>query len=141
MNTFCYHLYLPLHHSLQLFRAQMLMLVTNHEMLMLVTYKVMLKKYQEMMMYVKEMKLELIAALMLLMFLAQVLILPETLFQMSSMGELTFFLGLQVKQKQDGIFISPDKYVAEILKKFRFFEVKTTSTLMETSKSLLKDKD
>ncbi|GJT15495.1 putative ribonuclease H-like domain-containing protein [Tanacetum coccineum] len=39
-------------------------------------------------------------------------------FQMSSIGELTFFLGLQVKQKADGIFISQDKYVAEILKKF-----------------------
>ncbi|GJU95568.1 putative ribonuclease H-like domain-containing protein [Tanacetum coccineum] len=39
-------------------------------------------------------------------------------FQISSMGELTFFLGLQVKQKNDGIFISQDKYVAEILKKF-----------------------
>ncbi|GJZ47377.1 putative ribonuclease H-like domain-containing protein, partial [Tanacetum coccineum] len=32
-------------------------------------------------------------------------------FQMSSMGELTFFLGLQVTQKDDGIFISQDKYV------------------------------
>nr|GEV93900.1 putative ribonuclease H-like domain-containing protein [Tanacetum cinerariifolium] len=60
---------------------------------------------------------------------------------MSSMGELTFFLGLQVKQKQDGIFISQDKYVAEILKKFGFIEVKTASTLMETSKPLLKDED
>ncbi|GKD36369.1 retrovirus-related pol polyprotein from transposon TNT 1-94, partial [Tanacetum coccineum] len=39
-------------------------------------------------------------------------------FQISSMGELTFFLGLQVKQKEDGIFISQDKYVTEILKKF-----------------------
>ncbi|GJR28565.1 putative ribonuclease H-like domain-containing protein [Tanacetum coccineum] len=39
-------------------------------------------------------------------------------FQMSSMGELTFFLGLQVQQKKDGIFISQDKYVGEILKKF-----------------------
>ncbi|GJU93082.1 retrovirus-related pol polyprotein from transposon TNT 1-94 [Tanacetum coccineum] len=39
--------------------------------------------------------------------------------RMSSMGELTFFLGLQVKQKKDGIFISQDIYVAEILKKFR----------------------
>nr|GEX25682.1 putative ribonuclease H-like domain-containing protein [Tanacetum cinerariifolium] len=39
-------------------------------------------------------------------------------FQMSSMGELTFFLGLQVKQKHDGIFISQDKYVAKILRKF-----------------------
>ncbi|GKB81612.1 putative ribonuclease H-like domain-containing protein, partial [Tanacetum coccineum] len=38
-------------------------------------------------------------------------------FQMSSMGELTFFLGLKVKQKEDGIFIIQDKYVIEILKK------------------------
>ncbi|GKE77676.1 uncharacterized mitochondrial protein-like protein [Tanacetum coccineum] len=57
------------------------------------------------------------------------------------MGELTFFLGLQVKQKKDGIFISQDIYVAEILKKFRFTEVKTTSTPMETQKPLLKDED
>nr|GEW32862.1 retrovirus-related Pol polyprotein from transposon TNT 1-94 [Tanacetum cinerariifolium] len=63
------------------------------------------------------------------------------LVQMSSMGELTFFLGLQVKQKQDGIFISQDKYVAEILKKFRFSKVKTASTSMETLKPLLKDED
>ncbi|GJX57781.1 putative ribonuclease H-like domain-containing protein [Tanacetum coccineum] len=62
-------------------------------------------------------------------------------FQMSSMGELTFFLGLQVKQKKDGIFISQDKYVDEILKKFGFTEVKTVSTLMETQKPLLKDED
>nr|GEV49070.1 hypothetical protein [Tanacetum cinerariifolium] len=62
-------------------------------------------------------------------------------FQTSSMGELTFFLGLQVKQKQDGIFINQDKYVAEILKKFGFSEVKTASTPMETQKPLLKDKD
>ncbi|GJV09279.1 putative ribonuclease H-like domain-containing protein [Tanacetum coccineum] len=62
-------------------------------------------------------------------------------FQMSSMGELTFFLGLQVKQKEDGIFISHDKYVTEILKKFSFTDVKTTSTRMETQKALLKDED
>nr|GFB93610.1 hypothetical protein [Tanacetum cinerariifolium] len=36
-------------------------------------------------------------------------------FQMSSMRKLTFFLGLQIKQKEDGIFISQDKYLAEIL--------------------------
>nr|GEY31887.1 putative ribonuclease H-like domain-containing protein [Tanacetum cinerariifolium] len=41
-------------------------------------------------------------------------------FQMSSMGGLTFFLGLQVKQKQDEIFISQDKYVAKIQKKYVF---------------------
>ncbi|GJZ12207.1 putative ribonuclease H-like domain-containing protein [Tanacetum coccineum] len=62
-------------------------------------------------------------------------------FQMSSMGELTFFLGLQVQQKKDGIFISQDKYVVEILKKFGFTEVKTASTPMETQKPLLKDED
>ncbi|GKE44288.1 putative ribonuclease H-like domain-containing protein, partial [Tanacetum coccineum] len=62
-------------------------------------------------------------------------------FQMSSMGELTFFLGLQVQQKKDVIFISQDKYVGEILKKFGFIEVKTASTPMETQKPLLKDED
>ncbi|GKG03188.1 uncharacterized mitochondrial protein-like protein [Tanacetum coccineum] len=60
-------------------------------------------------------------------------------FQTSSIGELTFFLGLQVAQKDDGIFISQDKYVEEILKKFGFSTVKIASTLMETSKALLKD--
>nr|GEX34432.1 uncharacterized mitochondrial protein AtMg00810-like [Tanacetum cinerariifolium] len=62
-------------------------------------------------------------------------------FQMSLMGELTFFLGLQVKQKQDRIFISQDKYVTKILKKYRFTKVKNASTPIETQKSLLKDKD
>ncbi|GJU14471.1 ribonuclease H-like domain-containing protein [Tanacetum coccineum] len=62
-------------------------------------------------------------------------------FQMSSIGELTFFLGLQVKQKDDGIFISQDKYVADILKKFDFVTVKTASTPIETNKALLKDEE
>ncbi|GJW09365.1 putative reverse transcriptase domain-containing protein [Tanacetum coccineum] len=62
-------------------------------------------------------------------------------FQMSSMGELTIFLGFQVHQKKDGIFISQDKYVEEILKKFRFTRVKTASTPMETQIPLLKDED
>ncbi|GJU39332.1 putative ribonuclease H-like domain-containing protein [Tanacetum coccineum] len=62
-------------------------------------------------------------------------------FQMSSMGELTFFLGLQVKQKDDGIFISQDKYVADILKKFDFATVKIASTPIETNKALLKDEE
>ncbi|GKA66805.1 putative ribonuclease H-like domain-containing protein, partial [Tanacetum coccineum] len=62
-------------------------------------------------------------------------------FQMSSMGELTFFLGLQVQQKEDGIFISQDKYVAEILKKFDFATVKTTKHSMEPNKALVKDEE
>ncbi|GJV45042.1 putative ribonuclease H-like domain-containing protein [Tanacetum coccineum] len=67
--------------------------------------------------------------------------LMKSRFQMSSMGELTFFLGLQVKQKPDGIFISQDKYVAEILKKFNFASVKTASTPIETQKPLVKDEE
>ncbi|GJU47335.1 putative ribonuclease H-like domain-containing protein [Tanacetum coccineum] len=67
--------------------------------------------------------------------------LMKSRFQMSSIGELTFFLGLQVKQKEDGIFISQDKYVAEILKKFDFASVKTASTPIETQKPLVKDKE
>ncbi|GJR83611.1 putative ribonuclease H-like domain-containing protein [Tanacetum coccineum] len=62
-------------------------------------------------------------------------------FQMSSMGELNFFLGLQVKQREDGIFISQDKYVAKILRKFGFTDVRTASTPMDTEKPLLKDSD
>ncbi|GKA22725.1 putative ribonuclease H-like domain-containing protein [Tanacetum coccineum] len=63
------------------------------------------------------------------------------LVQMSSMGELTFFLGLQVQQKKDGIFISQDKYKTKILKKFAFTNAKTAITHMETQKPLLKDED
>ncbi|GJX40434.1 putative ribonuclease H-like domain-containing protein [Tanacetum coccineum] len=59
-------------------------------------------------------------------------------FQMSSMGELTFFLGMQVKQKEYGIFISQDKYVNEILNKFGFSDVKTARTPMETQRLCLK---
>ncbi|GJW56684.1 putative ribonuclease H-like domain-containing protein [Tanacetum coccineum] len=62
-------------------------------------------------------------------------------FQMSSMGELIFFLGLQVKQKEEGILISQDKYVNEILNKFGFSDIKTARTPMETQKALLKDAD
>ncbi|GKD02017.1 putative ribonuclease H-like domain-containing protein, partial [Tanacetum coccineum] len=60
-------------------------------------------------------------------------------FQMSSIGELTFFLGLQVQQKEDGIFISQDKYVAKILKKFNYIDVKSASTPVDLKKPLVKD--
>nr|GEX04912.1 hypothetical protein [Tanacetum cinerariifolium] len=59
-------------------------------------------------------------------------------FQMSSIRELTFFLGLQVEQRKDGIFLSHDKHVSDILKKFDFSSVKSTSTPMETHKPLSK---
>nr|GEZ59156.1 copia protein [Tanacetum cinerariifolium] len=60
---------------------------------------------------------------------------------MSSIGKLTFFLGLQVKQSEEGIFISQDKYVAEILKKFDFAHVRIASTPIETQKPLVKDEE
>nr|GEY61115.1 hypothetical protein [Tanacetum cinerariifolium] len=62
-------------------------------------------------------------------------------FQMSSIGELTLFLGLQVKQKKDGTFISQDKYVAEILRKFGLTDGKSASTPIDTEKPLIKDPD
>ncbi|GJX86595.1 ribonuclease H-like domain-containing protein [Tanacetum coccineum] len=65
--------------------------------------------------------------------------LMKSRFQMRSMGELTFFLGLQVKQSKARIFISQDKYVAEILKKFDLVNVKTTITPMETKVALTRD--
>ncbi|GKC51528.1 putative ribonuclease H-like domain-containing protein, partial [Tanacetum coccineum] len=65
--------------------------------------------------------------------------LMKSRFHMSSMGELTFFLGTQ--KKEYGIFISQDKYVAEILKKFDFASVKTASTPIETQKPLVKDEE
>ncbi|KAJ9549072.1 hypothetical protein OSB04_021615 [Centaurea solstitialis] len=60
-------------------------------------------------------------------------------FKMSAMGELTFFLGLQVEQKKDGIFIHQTKYVHDILAKFGFRDVKPVSTPMEARKQIATD--
>nr|GEW48209.1 retrovirus-related Pol polyprotein from transposon TNT 1-94 [Tanacetum cinerariifolium] len=60
-------------------------------------------------------------------------------FEMSAMGELTFFLGLQVKQLPDGIFISQDKYVKDMLKKFDTESVRTATTPYEVPKYKSKD--
>ncbi|GJR59162.1 putative ribonuclease H-like domain-containing protein [Tanacetum coccineum] len=67
--------------------------------------------------------------------------LMKSRFQMSSMGERTFFLRLQVKQNKAGIFISQDKYIVEILKKFDLVNVKTAITPMETKVALTKDEE
>nr|GFC68517.1 uncharacterized mitochondrial protein AtMg00810-like [Tanacetum cinerariifolium] len=60
-------------------------------------------------------------------------------FQMSAMGELTFFLGLQVLQKKDGVFLSQDKYVGGILKKFRYSDVRSANTPMDKENHWEKD--
>ncbi|KAK6149485.1 hypothetical protein DH2020_017010 [Rehmannia glutinosa] len=54
-------------------------------------------------------------------------------FEMSMMGELNFFLGLQIKQCQEGIYISQSKYTKELLKKFGIEEGRTVSTPMATN--------
>nr|GEV79274.1 hypothetical protein [Tanacetum cinerariifolium] len=60
-------------------------------------------------------------------------------FQMSAMGELNFFLGLQVLQKEDGIFLSQDKYVGDILKKFGYSDVRSANTPMNKENPWGKD--
>ncbi|GJV83904.1 putative ribonuclease H-like domain-containing protein [Tanacetum coccineum] len=60
-------------------------------------------------------------------------------FKMSVMGELTFFLGLQVLQKKNDIFISQDKYVGDILKKFGYTDVRTTKTPLDRENPWGKD--
>ncbi|GJT50273.1 putative ribonuclease H-like domain-containing protein [Tanacetum coccineum] len=62
-------------------------------------------------------------------------------FEMSAMGEMSFFLGLQVKQLPDGIFISQDKYVKDMLTKFDMESVRTATTPYEAAKTKLKDAD
>ncbi|GJY49819.1 putative ribonuclease H-like domain-containing protein [Tanacetum coccineum] len=60
-------------------------------------------------------------------------------FKMSAMGELSFFLGLQVLQKKDGIFLSQDKYVGDILKKFGFSDLRSANTPMDRENPWGKD--
>lgn len=54
-------------------------------------------------------------------------------FGMSIMGELTFFIGLQVKQLTEGIFICQSKYVQDMLKKYSFTDYKPSKTPMYPS--------
>ena len=57
-------------------------------------------------------------------------------FEMSLMGELTFFLGLQIKQLSNDIFISQTKYAVSLLKKFKMNNSKAIDTPMSTSTKL-----
>src|SRR5919202_442075 len=62
-------------------------------------------------------------------------------FEMSMMGELNFFLGLQIRQLEDGIFINQSKYIKEMLKKFDLENVKSLDTPMATTTRLCVDDD
>ena len=58
-------------------------------------------------------------------------------FNMSMMGEINFFLRLQVKQFSSGIFINQAKYIFDILKKFGMSDCSSISTPMATGKKLV----
>ena len=58
---------------------------------------------------------------------------------MSHMGELTYFLGLQIKQLKDRIFINQAKYIKELLKKYNLENVKSISTPMVVNTKLDSD--
>ena len=60
-------------------------------------------------------------------------------FEMSMMGELNFFLRLQIKQLNEGTFINQAKYIRDLLKRFNMEEAKTVKTLMSSSIKLDKD--
>nr|GFB42807.1 copia protein [Tanacetum cinerariifolium] len=60
-------------------------------------------------------------------------------FKMSMMGELNFFLGLQIKQLEDGIFFNQSKYIKEILKKFGLENSKPMKTPISMETKLMKD--
>jgi hypothetical protein len=62
-------------------------------------------------------------------------------FEMSLLGELSFFLGLQIRQRNQGIFISQTKYIREMLKRFGMEDCKPVTTPMQTSCKLRKDDD
>jgi isopentenyldiphosphate isomerase len=62
-------------------------------------------------------------------------------FQMSMMKELTFFLGIQVKQTKQSTFVHQIKHTNELMKKFNMTELKLVSTLMSTATSLSLDED
>ena len=60
-------------------------------------------------------------------------------FEMSMIGELNFFLGLQIKQLKEGTFINHAKYIRDLLKRFTMEEAKTMKTPMSSSIKLGKD--
>jgi hypothetical protein len=60
---------------------------------------------------------------------------------MSMIGELTFFLGIQVKQTKQVTFVHQAKYTKDLMKKFNMAELKPVSTPMSSAASLGLDED
>ena len=62
-------------------------------------------------------------------------------FEMSMFGEIKFFVGLQIQQKKDAIYITQSKYIKAILKKFRMEDSKLVGTPMSTGHKISKNDD
>ena len=60
-------------------------------------------------------------------------------FEMSMMGELNYFLGLQIKQTKEGIFVNQAKYCKELIKRFDMESARHMATPMSTGYYLDKD--
>jgi hypothetical protein len=65
----------------------------------------------------------------------------ESEFHMSMMGELTFFLGIQVKQMKQDTFVHQAKYTKDLIKKFNMAELKPVSTPINSAASLGPEED
>jgi hypothetical protein len=62
-------------------------------------------------------------------------------FEMSMMGELQFFLGLQIKQSKEGTFVHQAKYTKDIVQKFKMEDSKTMTAPMSTTTALDADEE
>jgi hypothetical protein len=62
-------------------------------------------------------------------------------FEMSMMGELQFFLGLQIKQSKEGTFLHQAKYIKAIVRKFKIEDSKAMATPMSTTTALHADEE
>ena len=63
----------------------------------------------------------------------------KMVFEMTDLGEMTYFLGMEIKQKEEEVFISQKKYAKEILKKFRMDDCKSVDTPMSQKEKLTKE--
>ncbi|TYK22150.1 putative mitochondrial protein [Cucumis melo var. makuwa] len=62
-------------------------------------------------------------------------------FEMTDIGLMSYYLGIEVKQLEEGIFISQERYIREILEKFNMMNSKPVATLIETGTKLSKHEE
>lgn len=65
----------------------------------------------------------------------------NTQFALKDMGELYYFLGIEVRRHESCMFLTQVKYIKDLLKRFNFKHLKPCATLMSVGKCILKNKD